>query len=185
MVKWLVLELGGYVFFIVFVDCDLDLVVDEVIKVKFVILGQDCLGVNCFLVECGIYDDFCVWFVKVICVLMLGFGIEDCDFGFLMNEVVVKKQEEQVVDVLVCGVWLLIGGSCDLQGLLFYQFIVLVDVLFEVWIFYEEIFGLVVVIVFFDIEDQVVVIVNVSEYGLVVYVYFCDLCCIYWLLCVL
>ena len=170
-VKRLVLELGGHAPFIAFADCDLDLAVDEAIKAKFATSGQDCLGANRFLVERGIYDDFCARFAKATRALTLGPGIEDRDLGPLMNEAAVKKQEEQVADALARGARLLTGGSRDPQGPLFYQPTVLADVPPEARIFHEETFGPVAAIAPFDTEDQAVAIANASEYGLVAYVH--------------
>lgn len=43
-----------------------------------------------------------------------------------------------------------------------------------------EIFGLVVVVIFFEDEVEVIVIVNDSEFGLVGVVWMCDVVCVYW-----
>src|SRR5690606_13402319 len=80
-VKRLVLELGGHAPFIAFADCDLDLAVDEAIKAKFATSGQDCLGANRFLIERGIYDEFCRRFAAATAALTLGPGVEDRDLG--------------------------------------------------------------------------------------------------------
>lgn len=62
---------------------------------------------------------------------------------------------------------------------------VVVDVKVDMLVVYEEMFGLLVVFIFFDMEDEVVVVVNDIEFGLVVYFYMCDLGCVWWVFDVL
>lgn len=45
-------------------------------------------------------------------------------------------------------------------------------------IFYEEIFGLVILFIIFEMEDEVIEMVNDSEFGFVFYFYIKDLVCV-------
>lgn len=62
--KRLVMELGGHAPFMVFADADLDKTAEDGIKAKFATSGQDCLGVNRFLVDRPIYEEFCRRFAE-------------------------------------------------------------------------------------------------------------------------
>lgn len=66
------------------------------------------------------------------------------------------------------------GGYCDL----FFELIVFSDVGCDNLVFYEEIFVLVVVVVLFDIDEEVVELVNDSEYGLLMVVLLSNVGCV-------
>ncbi|MEJ8573593.1 NAD-dependent succinate-semialdehyde dehydrogenase [Microbaculum marinum] len=170
-VKRLVLELGGHAPFIVFADADLDLAVEEAIKAKFATTGQDCLGVNRFLVERPVYDAFCRRFAEATATLSLGPGMEDPDLGPLMNERAVAKQREHVSDALQRGARCLTGGNTSPLGPLFYEATVLADVSRDALIFKEETFGPVAAIAPFETEDEAMTVANATEYGLVAYLH--------------
>lgn len=71
------------------------------------------------------------------------------------------------------GVCLLVGGVGCLDGLeqgYYVWFMIFFDVYIDMVIVQEEIFGFVLVILFYDIVEEVIVIVNDIVYGLGVYV---------------
>lgn len=84
-----------------------------------------------------------------------------------------------VVDVVCCvGVCVEMGGNyCDL----FFELIVLSGVVLGNLVFDEEIFGLVVIVVLFDIDEDVIVFVNWIEYGLLMVILFVDVGCVLWI----
>jgi aspartate-semialdehyde dehydrogenase len=169
--KRLVMELGGHAPFIVFDDADLDAAVDEAIKAKFATSGQDCLGANRFLVQCGIYAAFCERFAQRVRSLTVGAGLDDPDIGPLINEKALSKQEEHVRDALHRGAKLLAGGRRHAAGLLFYEPTVLAGVDGAALVMHEETFGPVAAIAPFDDEAEVLALANATEYGLVAYLH--------------
>lgn len=74
---------------------------------------------------------------------------------------------------------LLIGGKVYLLGGNFFIFMVIGDVQLGLLLLQEEIFGLVVVLVKFDDEQQVIEQVNNIIYGFVFYFYSNDVVCIW------
>lgn len=71
------------------------------------------------------------------------------------------------------GVMLFVGGLGCFEGLnkgYFVCFMVFVDVMFDMMIYCEEIFGLVFVIMLFDLEVEVIEMVNDMVYGLINYI---------------
>lgn len=105
MVKWLLLELGGNVFFIIFDDVDLDCVVEGVIVLKFCNGGQICVCLNWILVQVGVYDVFVEKLLVWVFVMKVGFGIDfGIEIGLMINCVVIDKIDRYIVDVVVKGV---------------------------------------------------------------------------------
>jgi len=170
-IKRLSLELGGHAPFIVFADADIPKAVDEAIKAKFATSGQDCLGANRFLIERSVYDEFCREFIRKTQELTIDKGVSDPDIGPLMNEASVDKQVSHVEDALACGAKLACGGQIMDLGPLFFAPTVLVDVPTEARIMHEETFGPVAAISVFDSEEEVVMLANSTEYGLMAYLH--------------
>lgn len=100
-IKKFLFELGGNVLFIVFDDVDVDVVVEGVMIVKYCNVGQICVCVNCFYVQCGIYDMFVVKLVDVVCVLCVGNGMElGVQQGLLIYMCVMDKVQQYLDDVV-------------------------------------------------------------------------------------
>lgn len=84
-------------------------------------------------------------------------------------------------DVVSKGVILVIGGVLE-SGMIM-VFIIVDGVMFEMDIYVVESFGFVIIVICVkDIED-VVCIVNDMEYGLIVVVYGCNICCVFDIVC--
>lgn len=89
---------------------------------------------------------------------------------------VLEKVCEYVGDVLFCGVKVFIGGKFIFYfGVNFFEFMVFIEVIIEMKIVYDEIFGFVVVLFWFRSEKEVVEIVNDMEMGFVGYFYSSDI----------
>lgn len=84
-------------------------------------------------------------------------------------------------DVMFKGVEIVLGGKVYVLGGLFYELIILINVISDMLVINEEIFGFVVFLFKFDKESEVVMVVNDMDFGLVFYFYFCDLV---WVWCV-
>lgn len=65
-------------------------------------------------------------------------------------------------------------------GGMFFELIVIMDVMLVMCLVCEEFFGFVGLVFCFEDEVEVIVMVNDIEYGLVVYFYICDYGCIWW-----
>lgn len=170
-------EFGGKVFVIVMDDVDLELVVKVVVDLWVINIGQVCNCVEWVYVQQGIYDCFVNCFGEVMKVVQFGDLVmwDDIVMGLLINVVVWDQVVGKVVKVVVQGVWVVLGGQL-LEGKgYFYLLILLLDVCQEMDIIYEEIFGLVLLVVVFLIFDEVLVMVNDSDYGLIFLIYICDL----------
>lgn len=177
------MEFGGNVLFVVFDDVDFDKVVEGVLVVKFCNIGQVCIVVNCFIVYKDVVGEFVKCVIECVNGMKIGCGMEEgVVIGLFIDEDVVVKVGEFVDDVVECGVMLFVGGKV-VEGIgMFYEFIVFIDVVFGSVIFCEEIFGLVFVIVMFEIEEEVVCFVNDIEYGFVLYVFIENLQCGQWMI---
>lgn len=170
-IKRVVMELGGHAPFIVFADADIEHAVEEAIKAKFATSGQDCLGVNRFLVQYPVYEKFCALFVEKVKKLKVGSGLDDCDIGPLINECAVAKQERHVEDAVARGAKLLAGGKPHAAGRCFFEPTVLAGVSDDALIFREETFGPVAAISNFETEEEAIARANDTEYGLVAYLH--------------
>ncbi|MCO5071670.1 MAG: NAD-dependent succinate-semialdehyde dehydrogenase [Rhizobiaceae bacterium] len=170
-IKRLVLELGGHAPFIAFADCAFDRAVDRAIAAKFATSGQDCLAANRFYIERPIYERFVSAFAAKVRKMRIGPGMSDPDIGPLMNERAIAKQKEHVADALARGARLITGGSVHLAGPLFFEPTVLADVPEDAAIFREETFGPVAAFAAFDEEADVIETANITETGLVAYLY--------------
>ncbi len=173
-VKHLVLELGGHAPLMVFADADLEKAVDLAIAAKFATSGQDCLAANRIYVERSVYERFSRQFAERVSKLTVGFGLDDCDIGPLMNKMAMAKQLAHVEDAVRRGARLLTGGKPHPAGDLFFEPTVLIDVPDDARIFAEETFGPVAAIAPFDSEEEVTAKANDTDYGLVAYVHTSD-----------
>ncbi len=170
------MELGGNAPFIVFDDADLDAAIDGAMLAKMRNGGEACTAANRFYVEKRIAPAFARRFSEEMAKLRVGPGLEDgVDLGPLVNEPGRAKVEELVGGALGDGARVLTGAKRPQRRGFFYEPTVLVDVNPRSTILHEEIFGPVAPIVEFDGIDEAVALANFTEYGLVAYVYTCDL----------
>ena len=111
--------------------------------------------------------------------LKVGRGTEpDTDVGPLIDEAQREKVEELVGDAVERGARAVIGGgrlSGPAHPGYFYEPTVLADVPADARLLREEIFGPVAPIATFSTEEQALAAANLTEYGLVAYVYTRDL----------
>lgn len=76
-----------------------------------------------------------------------------------------------MVCVVEEGVRVVFGGKVVEGKGYYYLLILLLDVCQEMLIMYEEIFGLVLLVVVFDMLEDVILMVNDSDYGLILLIY--------------
>jgi succinate-semialdehyde dehydrogenase / glutarate-semialdehyde dehydrogenase len=170
------MELGGNAPFLVFEDADLDAAIEGAMLAKMRNVGEACTAANRFHVHESIAAEFARRLAERMGALKLGRGTEhDTDVGPLIDEAQREKVEELVGDAVERGARALIGsGRVDGPGY-FYEPTVLADVPDDARLLREEIFGPVAPIATFSTEEQALAAANLTEYGLVAYVYTRDL----------
>jgi succinate-semialdehyde dehydrogenase / glutarate-semialdehyde dehydrogenase len=173
------MELGGNAPFLVFEDADLDAAVEGAMLAKMRNVGEACTAANRFHVHESIADEFARRLSERMGALKVGRGTEDgTDVGPLIDEAQREKVEELVGDAVERGARALVGGGRlsgpDHPGY-FYEPTVLADVPDGARLLREEIFGPVAPIATFSTEEQALAAANLTEYGLVAYVYTRDL----------
>ena len=173
------MELGGNAPFLVFEDADLGAAVEGAMLAKMRNVGEACTAANRFHVHESVADEFASKLAERMGALKVGRGTEpDVDVGPLIDEAQRGKVEELVGDAVDRGAKTLVGGE-RLSGLAhpgyFFAPTVLADVPDDARLLREEIFGPVAPIATFSSEEQALAAANLTEYGLVAYVYTCDL----------
>ena len=156
-VKKLTLELGGNAPLLVFDDANLDQAIAGAMASKYRNAGQTCVCANRILVQSGIYDRFAAALVDAVKKLAVGPGMAPgTTLGPLISSDAVAKVEALVGDAVKRGAKVLIGGSLDKAGPLFYRPSVVGDVTPDMEIMREEIFGPVAALVRFDTEEDAI-----------------------------
>ena len=100
---------------------------------------------------------------------------EGVRIGPLINDVDVRKVDNQVKDAVAKGARVLNGGerlqTPELAGGHFYAPTLLADVTPEMLIYREETFGPVAAVIPFDTEEEAIAMANDTRYGLAAYIY--------------
>lgn len=172
-VKKVSLELGGNAPFIVFNSADVDKAVAGAIASKYRNAGQTCVCANRLLVQSGIYDIFVEKFTAAVQQQKVGVGTDmDVSIGPLINQKALDKVQRLVQEAQSKGARVLTGGHA-LEGT-FYEATVLADVLPDMAILQEEIFGPVAPVVRFETEEEAIKMANDTPFGLASYFYSSD-----------
>jgi succinate-semialdehyde dehydrogenase/glutarate-semialdehyde dehydrogenase len=175
-IKKLSLELGGNAAFVVFDDADIDAAVEGAIASKYRNAGQTCVCANRLYVQDGVYEEFAQKLVAAVGKLKVGNGAEaGVTQGPLIEEKAVQKVEEHIADALSKGARLVLGGKRHELGHSFFQPTVLADVTADMQVAREETFGPLAPLFRFQTEDEVVKLVNDTEFGLASYFYSRDI----------
>lgn len=173
------MELGGNAPFIVFDDADLDEAVIGAIACKFRNNGQTCVCANRIYVQAGVYDTFAQKFAAAVAKLKIGSGFDGADLGPLISAKAVEKVEDHIADATSKGASVLMGGSRDNTGPLFFAPTILTDVTQEMKVSQEETFGPMAPLFKFENEDEVIEMANDTIFGLACYFYAKDLSRVY------
>jgi succinate-semialdehyde dehydrogenase/glutarate-semialdehyde dehydrogenase len=175
-IKKLSLELGGNAAFVVFDDADIDAAVEGAIASKYRNAGQTCVCANRIYVQDGVYEQFAQKLVAAVGKLKVGNGVEaGVTQGPLIEEKAVKKVEEHIADALSKGARLVTGGKRHALGHSFFQPTVLADVTADMQVAREETFGPLAPLFRFKTEEEVIRLVNDTEFGLASYFYSRDI----------
>jgi succinate-semialdehyde dehydrogenase/glutarate-semialdehyde dehydrogenase len=170
------MELGGNAPFLVFEDADLDAAIDGAMLAKMRNVGEACTAANRFHVHESVAEEFARGLTERMGALRVGRGTEPAtNVGPLIDEAQREKVEELVTDAVDRGASALIGGKRVAGPGYFFAPTVLAGVPEDARLLREEIFGPVAPIATFSSEEQALAAANLTEYGLVAYVYTRDL----------
>lgn len=172
MFKKLSLELGGKNPNIVFADCDFEQAITTSIQSSFSNQGEICLCGSRIFVERGIYQRFVDEFVNRTRRLLVGDPLNEMtNIGALVSHAHMEKIMSYVElakaeggTVLAGGKQVTPGGRC--AGGYFVEPTVIVGLDEKCRTNQEEIFGPVVTIMPFDMEEEAISFANSTPYGL-------------------
>ncbi|MFT6319303.1 MAG: succinate-semialdehyde dehydrogenase/glutarate-semialdehyde dehydrogenase [Granulosicoccus sp.] len=173
-VKKLSLELGGNAPFIVFDDADLDAAVAGAIASKYRNAGQTCVCANRLYAQAGIYEEFTQRLAEAASQLSLGNGADPgVEIGPLINTQAMEKVERLIKDAIEKGAKVLTGGKSKtvIGNGSFFEPTVLTNVLPNMEISSEEIFGPIAPVIKFETEEEVIEMANDTPFGLAAYFY--------------
>ncbi|MEU4619743.1 NAD-dependent succinate-semialdehyde dehydrogenase [Actinoplanes sp. NPDC023801] len=165
------MELGGNAPFIVADDADLDAAVAGAMIAKFRNGGQACTAANRFYVHSAVAAAFVERFGAAVEQLTVGPAAGGAAIGPLISEAALRRVTRTVEEAVAAGARISHrAADADAPGH-FYPPTVLVDVPAGAAILQEEIFGPVAAITTWDTEEELLELVNDSEYGLAAYVF--------------
>ncbi|MCP3421838.1 NAD-dependent succinate-semialdehyde dehydrogenase [Nocardioides pinisoli] len=170
------MELGGNAPFVVLADADVEAALDGAMVAKMRNGGQACTAANRFYVHSSVHDAFVDGLIARMAAVRVGPGPdEDTECGPLINDRAVSKVDLLVRDAVQRGARAMIGGRAPEGPGSFYPPTVLVDVPADARVLHEEVFGPVAPVVRFEQEDDLMPMVNDTDFGLVSYLYTRDL----------
>jgi acyl-CoA reductase-like NAD-dependent aldehyde dehydrogenase len=165
--KKTVLELGGSDPFIVCEDADIEKTSTGAVKGRFINCGQSCIASKRFIVVKKIANEFIEKFVQKTERLKVGDPLsDDTDIGPVVNAKSLENMEGIVNRTLKEGAELLTGGERMKNKGYFFAPTILKNVLPNMEIAQEEVFGPVAPIITVDDEKEAIRIANDSKFGL-------------------
>jgi succinate-semialdehyde dehydrogenase / glutarate-semialdehyde dehydrogenase len=172
-VKSLSMELGGNAPFIVCDDANIDAAVEGAMQSKFRNAGQTCVCANRFYVQRKNYDEFVQKLTNKMSELVVGNGL---DVGVTLGPLISEKARQKVTGLIEQAIseGARIYYQLPLKNIssgFFMSPILLVNIKPDANILSEEIFGPVVSVCVFETDEDLLSMVNDSEYGLSAYVY--------------
>jgi aldehyde dehydrogenase (NAD+) len=165
------LELGGKSPNIVFDDADLDAAIEGVVGGVFAAAGQTCIAGSRVLVHDSIYDEFAARLVERSSRIIQGDPLSwETEVGTIASQPQYAKVRSMIAMAGDEGAKLLLGGdhpaAAELRDGLFIAPTVFGDVVPEMRIAKEEVFGPVVVLMRFTSDEDAVRLANGTPYGL-------------------
>lgn len=162
--KEVALELGGNNVMIVLKDANIERAAKAAAFGKFMHQGQICMALNRIIVEKEVHDEFIEEFTKIVRTLKAGDPTSKETFiGPLINNEQVQRIQKDVEDSIALGAHVQLKG--EIKGNLV-EPIILTNVLNDMPIAKNEIFGPVACIIKADNEAQAIDFANDSQYGL-------------------
>ena len=167
--KKLSFELGGKNPNIIFADSDLDEVIETTIKSSFVNQGEVCLCGSRIYVERPVYEEFLTRFAERVRTLKVGHPLEaDTNVGALVSKEHYDRVNSYIDIARQEGATILTGGKRPdgYEKGYYLEPTILVGLDRNSRCVREEIFGPVVTVMPFDMEEEVVMQANDTHYGL-------------------
>ena len=169
------MELGGNAPVVVTEDADLGAAVAGTMVAKFRNGGQACTAANRIYVHRAVAFDFLARFGAEVEKLTVGPAVDGAAIGPLITAAAVERVSRAVEQAVAEGARISHQAQLSEAPGHFYPPTVLADVRPDAAILREEIFGPVAPVVVWDDEDELVRLVNDTEYGLAAYVFAGDL----------
>ena len=165
--KKLALEMGGKNANIIFADCDFEKTIETTIRSSFSNQGQICLCGSRIFIEKSIYEKFKTALVEKTKTLKQGDPLKaDTDQGALVSEAHMQKVLRCIATAKEEGGKILIGGN-RVDGAGFFVEPTLIEGLsYNSKTNQEEIFGPVAALIPFESEEELLKMVNSTNYGL-------------------
>ena len=166
------MELGGHAPAIVFDDADVKKAATILGTTKFRNSGQICISPTRFLIQDGVFEDFCDKFVKLANAIKVGDGFDpDSQMGPLSTLSRLDDIERLVQDAVSKGAVLKTGGKRTGNKGYFYEPTVLINVPIDAFVMNEEPFGPIAIINRFTSYEEVIAETNRLDYALACYAY--------------
>lgn len=167
LLKKTVLELGGSDPFIVCKDADIEKASTGAVKGRFINCGQSCIASKRFIVVKDVAEEFTEKFVQKTEKLKVGDPLsDDTDLGPVVNAKSLENMEGIVKRTIKSGAELLTGGERANSKGYFFRPTIFRNVLAEMEIAQEEVFGPIAPIITTDNEEEAMRIANDSKFGL-------------------
>ncbi len=167
------MELGGSAPGVVFDDADVDDVLETIYINKFLNCGQVCDGLKRLIVHENRFDEVVSKLKAMLQDKKIGNAEnKDTEIGPLVSEKQFNLFAEQIKSAVDEGAKVIFGGKpSDDQSGFFYEPTLLTNVLQEMRVWKEEIFGPALPIVKFATYDEAISLANDTDYGLGAYVF--------------
>ena len=167
LLKKTVLELGGSDPFIVCEDADIEKASTGAVKGRFINCGQSCIASKRFIVIKDVAEEFTEKFVQKTEKLKVGDPLsDDTDLGPVVNAKSLENMEGIVSRTIKSGAELLTGGERTNSKGYFFRPTIFKNVLAEMEIAQEEVFGPIAPIITADNDKDALRIANDSKFGL-------------------
>ncbi|WP_312008022.1 aldehyde dehydrogenase family protein [Nocardioides alcanivorans] len=165
------MELGGNAPFVVGPDADVAAAVEGAMLAKFRNGGQACTAANRFYVHADVVDDFVARFGAEIEALSVGPAFEDHQIGPLITAKARTKVVELLDQATAVGATVSHRSAAPDGPGHFHPAVLVTDVPPDAQLLAEEVFGPVAPVVTWTSDDEVVALVNGTEFGLSAYVF--------------
>ena len=167
------LELGGSAPGIIFEDVNIERVIDSFFGNRFLYCGQICDGLKRLIVHEKVIDEVVKSLVEKINKTKVGDALDETtEVGPLVSEKQLLILEEQVKDAVEKGAKVEVGGEkLELNGGFFYKPTILTNIIKDMRVWNEEVFGPVLPVVAFDTDEKAIRMANDTKYGLGGYVF--------------
>lgn len=165
--KKLALEMGGKNANIIFADCDFEKTVETTVRSSFSNQGQICLCGSRIFIEKSIYEKFKTALVEKTKLLKQGDPLKaDTDQGALVSEAHMQKVLRCIARAKEEGAKILCGGNRKEGAGFFVEPTLIEGLAYDSKTNQEEIFGPVAALIPFESEEELLKMVNSTDYGL-------------------